>query len=198
MKTKLWLAVFSIATILTACVASVGPTSQYSACDIIRRDDGPLGGGPEKMTCSSPTGRYIAHIEFLPVPGDRWQGAIKAFEIRDIESDTSYTHSDYSLDFFAWSPDEEYLVIGGSYASIVTTCWTGVMKGNGSTLVYNPAAWGPQDLFVPLGFQDDRLVVKECHSSRCYAIDLGRLPDEFFVPEETEEVSCDRDLYGTD
>jgi hypothetical protein len=197
MNNKLRLAVLNIAILLTACGSSVEPTSQYPPCDIVQCDDGPAGGGPEEMMCTSPTGRYIAHIEFLAYPGGTYQGAIKEFTVLDTEEGTSAYHSDsLALEFFAWSPNEDYLILGFSHSSIAPVCWTGVVTADGATFVHDPNPVGYHALFEPLEFNDDKLLVYECNSHRCYAIDLSRLPEDFYVPGETEEVSCERFLQN--
>ena len=197
MNHKLWVIMSIVIILLTNCSTNTKPTpQQYPSCGIVTPYDGQRS-ETGKLTCSSPSNQYIVDIEFSSHPG-RGMGNITTFVIQDVENNTKYTYSDYSLDFLSWSPDEEYLIVGASYASVVTTCWTGVLEGDGSTLIYNPASWGPGELFVPLGFQNSKLVVSECHTSKCYAIDLSSLPDNFFIPGETEQVSCNKELYETD
>lgn len=196
MNAKLPLQVLIVFILLTACGAPIERT-EYPPCDIITRDDGPLGGGPQEVMCSSPTGRYTAHVEFLPVPGGRTQGAISAFTITDTDAGTSARQTYHHWDFFAWSLNEDYLILGGAYASASPCCWTDVLTADGVSFVHNPPDCGMYAWFEPLEFRDNKLIVSECwHADHCYAIDLTPLPDpfpdDFYLPLQIEEeVPCD-------
>lgn len=84
----------------------------------------------------SPHGRFLAMVDTInedPIAG-KYSGKIRHFSIRDFETSMTFIR-DYAVgDYVTWSPDEQYLIAGGSVSSGVggANAWVDIFHGNGS------------------------------------------------------------------